>query len=128
MKHFHVTNRNKFIYHELSKVGIDVCSFSSDGAAAFIKSQRICASFGVLHDYKCLKLIGLPDSKIMGYQDATHILKKMQSRLFDVSYELILGDYIASVTDLEVVYTKFSKHQHKLNKNDLNVLDRMNYR
>jgi hypothetical protein len=128
MKHFHVTNRNKFIYHELRKVGIEVCSFSSDGATPFIKSQRICASFGDLNSYKHLQLVGKADSRIMGYQDSVHILKKMQVRLYDVSYELILGKYVASVTDLEVVYTKFSKYQHNLNKGDLNILDRMNYR
>lgn len=126
--HKEVTARNQHIYSELIQRNVIVESFGSDGDSRFIASQKLSVNFGNFEFFQGIQLAGNLNSLFFGNQDALHIAKKLLNRLYDFGSTLIMGNRIATLNHLILVYKTFEKSQHNLNLSDLNPHDRMNYR
>jgi len=63
------------------------------------------------------------------FQDCIHIAAKLRARLLkrDRAIFLVLGEKVASVSDLESLRRTVTKDKHLLRECDLNPKDKMNY-
>ncbi|KAG5683116.1 hypothetical protein PVAND_012417 [Polypedilum vanderplanki] len=123
-----VLRRYRYIHAQLSKRGIELLSFSTDGDTRYLKAQKDLVRFGeikILYNYP---FAGNCFSAFFGYQDPTHIQNRMRARLFDTSEEIKIGKYSAVLGHLYVLFKKYPKNMHGLNLSDLNPLDRLNYK
>lgn len=123
-----VSSLCQHITNELKKREINVLCHGSDGDPRFLCAQKIMIDYGKITSFGNLKLAGKLDSELVGCQDGLHATKKMNDRLYDLGTDLILGNRIATVNHLIMVYKKFPKSLHQLILSDIDTSDHMNYK
>ena len=62
-----------------------------------------------------------------GMQDGFHDAKKMCDGMFDLGLNLIMGEQIATVNHLILIFKIYSKNEHHLILFDIDSTDHMNY-
>lgn len=123
-----VFTRGKFISSEFQKRGVKVICHGSDGDTRFLCAQKKFVEFGSPSSFGSLMLAGNLNSVEKGMQDGYHDAKKMCDRMFDLGINLIMGERIATVNHLILVFKKYSKNEHRLTLSDIDSTDHMNYR
>lgn len=122
-----VLNRYKFINREFKKRDIKVICHGSDGDSRFLCAQKRLINFGNPSSFSNFKLAGNINSEVFGMQDALHDGKKLCDRLYDKKTILIMGNRVATVSHLIIVFKKYHKSQHGLIRSDIDCTDHMNY-
>lgn len=124
-----VARRWHTIKEEAKKFGIRILGFSSDGDTRLLKTMRIFSKFlrpAEEQDWQWFDM-NLNEGDLC-VQDTVHIATKLRTRLLNKLVILQIGDYRASVSDLEDVIQKASKDKHLLTLSDLRPDDKMNFK
>ncbi|KAG5676536.1 hypothetical protein PVAND_006362 [Polypedilum vanderplanki] len=122
-----VSTRVKYITNILSNRGIRVICFGSGGDSRFLASQKSLMNFGIFSSFCEFPLAADLNSHNLANQDALHVCKKIQNRLFDMSQTLRIGKFHASLSHLQEVYKRYNKIEHNLILSDLDSTNKMNY-
>lgn len=123
-----VFTRGKYISSEFQKRGVKVICHGSDGDTRFLCAQKKFVEFGSPSSFGSLMLAGNLNSVEKGMQDGYHDAKKMCDRMFDLGLNLIMGERVATVNHLILVFKKYPKGEHRLTLSDIDSTDHMNYR
>lgn len=112
----------------LKEHGITVLGIASDGDPTLLKSML---SITQLADDPCAELGGrfvwsLAQRTLL-YQDTTHSVNRIRSKLFNRKRALLIGRAVAHVTHLDVLVDKVSKDKHGLTYDDLHPTDLMSF-
>lgn len=116
-----------YIKRLLAREGIRVLAYTSDGDTRFLKAQKMLQNFGGDYEFCGIPLSAALHSEITSTQDSLHLLKKLKSSLYDGVDLLKLGNYIATLGHLVIVFKSFDKYQHNLRVSDIDSSDHMNY-
>lgn len=119
--------RYRYLAKEFSKRGVKVICVGSDGDSKFLAAQRSLVSFGSISHSCGFFLAGDINAPLKAVQDGLHDAKKLCDRLFDLGISLIMGNRVATVNHLTLVYKNFTKGEHKLIISDIDSNDSMNY-
>lgn len=106
-----VCRRWKFIYEQLTKRGIRIVNFASDGDSRLLKAMKINCHFSKetelsLNQRKAMetpllqKWLAIRLPTVLSVQDMVHIAVKLKCRLLKPSIILPMGAYIASSAHL----------------------------
>ena len=131
----------KYIVSELSKQNIKVVNFSSDGDSRLLKAMLIMLSLQKESSFnpntilpseielpcewtEWFKLPRLPLFSVV--QDTVHLGIKLKARLMKPRTILPMGTYVASATDLRIIFESFGKEVHNLRIKDLDHKNRQN--
>lgn len=123
-----VFTRGNYISSEFQKRGVKVICHGSDGDTRFLCAQKKFVEFGSPSTFGSLTLAGNLNSTEKGMQDGYHDAKKMSDRMYDLGLNLIMGERVATVNHLILIYKKYSKNEHRLVLSDIDSTDHMNYR
>lgn len=128
----HVLQRWKYLNSEAMKYGIKILGFSSDGDPRLLKAMRLKMSLTNSSDENWnwfhTTLSKGNDIQEICVQDTVHIITKLKTRLLKKDNIIVLGNFYATVTDLEKIVSTYSKDKHLLVESDLRADDKMNYR
>lgn len=109
-----VTKRVDFITKKLKEEGITVVGTSSDAASAYLKSQKsrmklghnLSLSMSPSQFWSECWACDLNIDEVQTLQDVTHELTKLRNRFYKPSDPLKVGEYLISITDIQVTMTK----------------------
>ena len=136
MSHIDVLKRYAYITKELNKVGIEVMGFSGDGDTRIVKAMRIHSGLGSKNYANIADF--LEYRRIQGFQakfvpqqiciqDTVYLDNRKKNRLLKVSSIYPMGNFYASLTDLESLLKYCSKISHQLNFARITLIDKMNF-
>ena len=141
-----VLKRWQYIVSECSKCGITVASFGADGDSRELKAMQI--STGLLSSKTSpllsvspthlLKRILIPmewhswfsariPTSVAYVQDIVHVAVKLKSCLIRPTVVLPMGNYVAGIHHIRLIYNNFGKDEHGLKEGDFNHRDKQNY-
>lgn len=113
----------------LEKNGITVFGIASDGDPKLLKSMVSLTDLAVV---PCAELgdrfVWSLAQRTLLYQDTTHAVNRIKSKLFDRKRPLLIGRSEAHVTHLDTLVSRVSKDKHSLTYDDLHPTDLMSFR
>lgn len=123
-----VLKRWMYTVELLEKQGITVFGIASDGDPKLLKAMLSMTKFAavpcaVLGDRFEWSLV----QRILFYQDTTHSVNRMRSKLFNRKRTLMIGTSVANVMHLDVLVDEVSKDKHGLTYDDLHPTDLMSF-
>jgi hypothetical protein len=122
-----VLARWNYISEKLKTRGITVCGFGSDGDSRYIKAQKELINFGKTYIKYGQKMLCQLQPKILVCQDPPHVCNKIKNRLFELGNYLTLGNFVANIGHLKILVNSVPKSMHKLNMEDIDSDDKMNF-
>ena len=141
-----VLKRWQYIVSECSKCGITVASFGAVGDSRELKAMQV--STGLISSKtspllsvsptNLLKRILIPTewqscfaaripTSVAYVQDIVHVAVKLKSRLIRPTIVLPMGNYVAGIHHIRLIYNNFSKDEYGLKEGDFNHRDKQNY-
>ena len=141
-----VLNRWQCIVSECSKRNIAVASFGADGDSREMKAMQISTGLlsskaspllsispthllkknSIPKEWHSWFAVSIPTS-VAYVQDIVHVAVKLKSRLIRPSILLPMGNYVAGIHHIRVMYNSFGKDEHGLKEGDFNHRDKQNY-
>lgn len=111
---------------------VTILGWSSDGDTRCLRAMRIRSGLA----YKPLNVPvkweewfnATYKPKLNCVQDTHHICNKMKIRLYDSTSVMIMGNYIALKSHLQILIDSVSKDKHLLVPSDIRPLDKMNFK
>lgn len=123
-----VLKRWIYTIEQLKEHGITVFGIASDGDPKLLKSMLSITQFA---DIPCAELgdrfVWSLAQRTLLYQDTTHAVNRIRSKLFNRKRELLIGGAVAHVTHLDALVGKVSKDKHRLTYDDLHPADLMSF-
>lgn len=113
----------------LREYGITVFGIGSDGDPRLLKSMVSITDFATAPSTDLgERFVMSLEPRVLLFQDTTHAVNRLRSKLFDRKRRLLIGSKVANVTHLDILVGKISKDKHGLTYDDLHPTDLMSFK